>query len=277
MTKFSISDCGCTDYSQLTANTGLAKVSVANPYLDGTGTTVTVLTAAANGTILKSIVIKAIQSTTEGMVRLFIKDSADICLIREIPISIYPSLNSTPTPAPLLPMLEIDLVEPIILKSGQQLLASSQTNQSINIIAEGLNWAYPAIEPLPGCCDFLQKTSNTSIKTISTANTNLNGTGTITRISTAALNGTRIKLITIVALSSTKEDIVRFFLNDGTTSFLWIEVVIPPSTQASYIPSLKIQLDEDFYLKGNYSIYASTNNGQQYAITIEGDSWSYPI
>lgn len=278
MSKQSISDCGCNDYSLLTAKTGLGTVSTANSNLDGSGatSTIAVSSSSANGTVVKTIVIKAIQPTTEGMVRLFIKSGAAITLIREIPINIFPALSCTPTPKPLLPVLEVDLTVPILLETNQSLIASTQTNQSFNIIAEGIDWEYPTELP-PVCCNFMQETNVVGQGTITAANSNLDGSGILVDILTATENGTEIKSITIASLGSTKEDIVRFFIADGTDYYLWMEIVIPPSTQASFIPSLKIELREEFKLESRFIIAASTNIGQPYAITIQGTSWSYPI
>lgn len=64
-------NCECNDYSQLTANTGLANINTAHPLLDGTGST-KVFTAGGKGAIIKSVTIKATYPTTKGMVRLFI-------------------------------------------------------------------------------------------------------------------------------------------------------------------------------------------------------------
>lgn len=70
MCTSSKSNC-CQDYSLLTANTGIGDIRNANPFLDGSGNTTTILTAGANGTLIKSVIIKAAQATTTGMVRLF--------------------------------------------------------------------------------------------------------------------------------------------------------------------------------------------------------------
>jgi len=63
---------GSNDYSLLTANTGIVTISVANPNLNGTGTLVTLITGAENGTIVKSVIVKAAMPVTTGMVRLFV-------------------------------------------------------------------------------------------------------------------------------------------------------------------------------------------------------------
>jgi hypothetical protein len=107
MSKNSV--CGCNDYSLLTANTGIAQVDTANAFVNGNGTIATVLTAAAKGTIVRSVIIKAIQPVTMGMVRLFVQGSGETSLYKEIPVTVTPALNATPTPAPILPMFEVDL------------------------------------------------------------------------------------------------------------------------------------------------------------------------
>ena len=53
-----------TDYSELSANTGMVNIATANANLDGTGALTGLLTGAANGTIINSVIIKATQATT---------------------------------------------------------------------------------------------------------------------------------------------------------------------------------------------------------------------
>ncbi len=55
---------------QYTANTGMVTISSANSNLDGSGDIYKVLVGAANGTVIKTVTIKAITSTKKGMVRL---------------------------------------------------------------------------------------------------------------------------------------------------------------------------------------------------------------
>lgn len=283
--KDPMANCNCNDYSLLTANTGIATVSTANANLDGSGTLATVLTAGDNGTIIKSIIIKSRAQTIQGMVRLFIRNAAHTktTLYREIPIPIYPSTMTTPTPTPVWPMIEINLVDELKLQAGDELVASTQNAQTFNIIAEGLDWAYPSTLP-DTCCNFKQDTSVTGQGFVSTANANLDGTGSITPIFTAASgsasNGSVIKSITISALQSTVQNgMVRFFISPdaGTTYYLMMEVVIPQSTQSSFQPSLKRLLKENFHLAPSYIIGASTQVAESFAITIEGESWKYPI
>lgn len=275
------SDCGCNDYSHLTARTGLNVVSVANPNLDGTGTLAQILQAADNGTIIKSIIIKAIQPNTTGMVRLFIAnaDKSIITLFREIPMPINPALSSTPTPTPVLPMLEIDLVQEFKLMPRFYLLASTQNSESFNVIAEGLDWAYP--ETLPGsCCNYIQYTANTGVG-FPAPNTNLDGiTGTYNEIftATALKNGSVIKSITIAALQSTSiNSMVRLFVGpSGGPYYLMMEIMVPQTNQSAFIPSFKVLMKEDYHLHASYVIAATTQVTESFAITIEGEDWIYP-
>jgi hypothetical protein len=49
--------------TQYTANTGMVKISTANSNLDGSGTLGTVLTGASNGTLIKTVTVKATSNT----------------------------------------------------------------------------------------------------------------------------------------------------------------------------------------------------------------------
>jgi hypothetical protein len=117
------------------------------------------------GAIVKSIIIKAVQPVTTGMVRLFVQkqNPTATVLYKEIPISITPVLSSTPTPSPVLPMFEITLVGNLELQSGYSLLATTQIQNSFVIIVEGLNWKYPAQLP-SDCCNFKQVSAVTGIE-----------------------------------------------------------------------------------------------------------------
>ena len=59
--------------TQYVANTGMQTISTANSNLDGTGTlSSAILTGSANGTLIKTVTVKAQVTTTQGMVRLYI-------------------------------------------------------------------------------------------------------------------------------------------------------------------------------------------------------------
>lgn len=62
-------------------------LSTANANLDGTGTLgATAFAAGASGSRLDKAVVKALATTTAGMVRLFLVNGATITLLTEIPV-----------------------------------------------------------------------------------------------------------------------------------------------------------------------------------------------
>lgn len=63
--------------------TPTVEVSVANPNRDGTGTLVTAFTAVG-AAVVNSITVTAVGTTTDGMIRVFLDDGANIWLRYEI-------------------------------------------------------------------------------------------------------------------------------------------------------------------------------------------------
>lgn len=275
----------CNDYSLLTANTGIARINAANPSLIGTGNMTTVFTAGMLGAIVKSIIIKATHPVTTGMVRLFIQkqNPTTTVLFKEVPVQVTPVLLSTPTPNPVLPMFEITLLGSIEIQTGYSLVATTQIDNSFVIIVEGLNWEYPVQLPAD-CCNFKQVSAVTGVGVVSTANPNLDGSGSIVPIFAASSvgnsKGTLIKNITIKALQSTSiNGMIRVFLSaDGGATFsLMREVPVPQTTQSGFDPSFKQVIEMNFNLQAGHIIGVSTQNSESFGVTVEAESWSYPI
>ena len=268
-------------YDFLSANTGITTISAANPNLDGSGSMQLVLTAAGNGTIIKSVTIKAVNPVLTGVVRLFVGPKVgDPYLYREVTIPEYPTLSATPIPAPVLLTYEVVLDGGLILQADDGLFASTQNAEVFNIIAEGLDRTYP--DPLPPtCCSFKQVSANTGVGTISTANPNTDGSGTIVTIFTAGAlaNGSVVKTITIKALQNTHEGAVRLFISPdgGATWVLLREVWIPQTTQSDFEPSYKQVIETDLDLQAGYLLGAATQNAEGFAITAEGTDWEYVL
>ena len=254
--------------TQYTANTGIVAISTANSNLDGTGTIGTVLTGASNGTLVKSVTIKAQGDTTAGMVRLFVTGGGNTRLIAEIEI---PAVTKSSVDATFEQYLEINYA----LKSGYVLKASTEKAETFNIIAEGLDWAYYASVR----AESTKYTANTGMANISTANTNRDGTGTIGTVLTAALNGTNIQSINIKAQVSTTAGMIRLFLYDGGTNFLFKEIYVPAITKSATAHSFSAKVSfggNDFALKSTYLLKASTQNGESFNVIAEGLDWEYP-
>lgn len=120
-----------------TPKVGVGQVSTANANRDGTGTIATIFTAGTNGSRIDAICLKAVGTTTAGMIRLFIHDGTNARLLTEVPVTAL-------TPSATLPSWEAQLntntmtqVLPIILPTGYSLRASTEKAETFNVIAEG--------------------------------------------------------------------------------------------------------------------------------------------
>ena len=126
-----------SELAKYTANTGMGIVTTANTGLDGTGALVTILTAAANGTFIKTVTVKT-QSVgiNQGMLRLFIYDGVNTRLLMEI---------DTPIAGRSGPWASFSRIINLnyFLKAGDVLQASTQETKTFNVIAEGYDVSYP--------------------------------------------------------------------------------------------------------------------------------------
>lgn len=118
---------------------------------------------------------------------------------------------------------------------------------------------------------------------ISTANSNLDGTGTLGTVFTAGTNGSRIDTILIYATGTTTAGMVRLFISDGTNNRLIAEVpvvaVTPSSTQPAF--SALLQSNNNGLLNSaplpvnfqtTYLLKASTQNAETFnVIALGGD------
>ena len=120
-----------------TPKCGVGQVSVANTNRDGTGTVATIFSAGANGSRIDAIDLKAVSTTTAGMIRLFIHDGANARLLTEVPVTDI-------TPSSTLPSWEAQLntntmtqVLPLVLPTGYSLRAATNNAETFNVIAQG--------------------------------------------------------------------------------------------------------------------------------------------
>lgn len=263
--------------TQYTANTGIVTISTANGERDGTGTLGTVLTAGSNGTLIKTVTIKAQGTTTEGMIRLFVFDGTNNRLLKEIEVPPMTVTTTTGTD----PSFETTIELNYKLKATYVLKASTQNAETFNIIAEGLDWAYYTTSVRPESTNY---TANTGIVTVSTANQALDGSGTLVTVLTAGAaasgwKGTCIESIHITGITAAiTHGMVRIFIYNGTSSFLLTEVFVNPVTPGGTYTAFhhKIIFPNKFQLKADYQIRASTQNGESFSVIAEGMDWKYP-
>lgn len=112
-----------------------ARISTANTNRDGTGTLATLLTGGASGTRIERVNVKAISTTTAGVVRLYIADSQgtpNIRLVAEL-------LVTAITPSTTVKTWEGELVrtdgQPLFLiPAGWTLRASTHNAESFDAL-----------------------------------------------------------------------------------------------------------------------------------------------
>ncbi len=261
--------------TQYTANTGMVVISSANSNLDGsTGAYGTVITAGSSGTLIKTVTIKAQGNTTRGMVRLFVYDGVTTRLIREVDIPVVTKSSTDPSFSIVIP-LDLKLEASGVLK------ASTQNAETFNVIAEGMDWAYYASSVRPESTNYTA--GNPGMVTISTANSNLDGTGTLGTVLTAntSINGAYISCIVIKAQVSTTPGMIRLFINipGGGATNLLMEIPVPAVTKSSTAPSFFHRVDfngRGFALKPTWLLKASTENGESFNVFAENLEWTYP-
>jgi len=253
--------------TQYIANTAMVTISTANSNLDGTGTLGTLITGASvAGTLIKTITIKAQGNTTNGMVRFFIY-VAGYRLLSEVEIP-------TVTKSSADPAFELTIPVNYVLQNGITLYASTEKAETFNIIAEGVDWQYPgSVQP-----EYNKYTANTGMVTISTANSNLDGTGTLGTVLTATssptADGTLIKSVTIKSQGTVTRGMIRLFIYDGAINTkLLREITVSPVIQSGTATSFykKIDFDGDgFMLKSGWVLKASTQNAETFNVIAEG-------
>ncbi|MBN9483108.1 MAG: hypothetical protein BGO70_01195 [Bacteroidetes bacterium 43-93] len=245
------------------ANTGLVNIATANSNLNGTGSLGTVLTAANDGTLITSITVKATQSTTEGMVRLFIYDGVNTNLYQEIPVPASARIAETTA-------FEYTLNQNLFLDSGYELRASTQNSESFNVLAVGANWINCNCDG--NCCTTnAYGTANTGMVNISTANSNLDGTGSLGTAITAPnptnADCTQITTVTIKATQSTSQGMVRLFIDTQTSGvFLFREIPIPAVVQNATNPAYATTVLLNLNLQPTYKLRASTENAESFNV-----------
>jgi hypothetical protein len=264
--------------TQYTVQLGMQQVSIANTNLDGTTGTysTTIITGASSGTLLVRATIKSIATCSEGMIRFFVTGGGATRLIQEVHVqAIKPSADQAAFER------TIDLNFP--LQSGYTLKASTQIGETFNIIVQGLDWTYftSAVRP-----DSQQFVANTGINGVSVANTNLDGTGTLATILTAGASATykgclienvTIKSTAFATGSTTTPGMVRFFIFDGgSVTRLLTEIEIPAVTQSGTQESFYRKIPLNLNLAAGYSLKASTEKGDTFAVIAEGKDWKYP-
>jgi hypothetical protein len=120
-------------------------------------------------------------------------------------------------------------------------------------------------------------TAITAMALISTANVNIDGTGTITSLFTAGSNGTLIKKINIQAITNVTKGMIRFWIYNpfSLTYYLIDEVDVPAVLKSATQDAFSVTYEVDYFFQSALSFCVSTQNGESFAVTIEGLEFSY--
>jgi len=114
-----------------TPNIASAVVSAANTARDGTGTIVSVFTAAATGSRVDRIIVKATGTITAGCVTIFLSDGTNMRIIDEIT---FGAVTASATVASA--RQEVNSV-PIVLRPGWSVRAATTVAQSFVVTVIG--------------------------------------------------------------------------------------------------------------------------------------------
>lgn len=256
----------------LTANMGMATISTANDLLDGSGTITTVLTGNSNGTLVKSLIVKAQTNTADGMIRIFVKKSGGSALILlEYSVSAVSKSSRDRSFGKIIPIN-------YTLEEGEELQVSTQVANTFNIIAEAFDLSYDSNVAFIGSS--IEYTAIAGAGTVNTANANLDGSGSIRNIFTAgALLGCELNSIKVKAMESTTPGMIRLFLKDNVSAskFLFYEVEVPNNTQSGTDKSFEYEVigAGSLVIPASYSIWATTEVSEAFSIVVAGRDWRY--
>jgi hypothetical protein len=120
-----------------TPRCAIGQVSTANTARDGTGTIATIFTAGASGSRIDAINLKAIATTTAGMIRLFIHDGTNARLLTELPVVAVTPGASAPSWEAQLNTNSMSQMLPIILPTGYSLRATTNNAETFNLLCVG--------------------------------------------------------------------------------------------------------------------------------------------
>ena len=115
----------------------MAQVITANNNRDGTGTTVNLITAGANGTRLDKIMMYCTGTSTAGMLRFFMYDGTNTRLYQEQIVAAVSGSNTVPG-------WQMTLVygdySPFLIPSGSSIKVATANNEAYNILAFGADY-----------------------------------------------------------------------------------------------------------------------------------------
>lgn len=122
------------------------------------------------------------------------------------------------------------------------------------------------------------QTPKCAVGSLATANTNRDGSGTIPTLYTAGTNGSRIDHVDIQAYGTTTAGVIRLYIHDGSTAFLWKEILVTATTPSTTVAAWSYTLDcsqpqNICFLPNGYSLRASTHNAENFRVMSFGGDY----
>jgi hypothetical protein len=118
-------------------------------------------------------------------------------------------------------------------------------------------------------------TAKNGVVVISTANSNLDGTGTMSTLLSGGANGTLLKSAYVKAQTNTSEGMIRFFITGGGNTRLIREVPVQAVTKGANDPAFEAKVDLNFSLQSGYELKVSTQNADTFGVVVDAMEWSY--
>jgi hypothetical protein len=115
-------------------------------------------------------------------------------------------------------------------------------------------------------------TVRVGLGTLATADTARTGTPTnVVTVFTAGSSGSRIDEINIIATATTTAGVVRLWIYNGTTYYLFEEILVSAATPSTTVATYNTTLTfNNFMLPTGHSLRATTNNSEGFNVIAFG-------
>jgi hypothetical protein len=112
-------------------------------------------------------------------------------------------------------------------------------------------------------------TPNNGAVLFNTANTARDGTGTMAILFPASSAPARIDDLSVVATGTTTAGMLRFFVHNGTSAFLILEVPVSAIAPSGTVQAFATyQKNLAIVLKAGYSLRVTTHNAEQFSAVV---------
>jgi hypothetical protein len=118
---------------------------------------------------------------------------------------------------------------------------------------------------------------NMGAGTVTTANSNRDGTGALVTILTAGAQGSRYHRMRIKATGTTTAGMIRIFMYNGVTHYLYKEILVAAITASATVAAFEYELqmpnEDAIVLAAGWSMKASTEKTETFNIFLEGGDY----